>query len=504
MLQTVMPLPAELVIMVLEFAHTRDLKAFSTCSHACRAIALPVLFRGIRLSPNSLRAFRDGGRLAHLRPNVRHVNIEGRVRASALQVINRTCLCVSALCSGMFPVVSSLRIAAGAPGTVDGLDAQLLAVVFAQLSATTLYDRLRRLHLHTPLSESIGDEDCECEVCKEEAQKRLDRAEEEDEEDEELERAENIETVRQFLDVSRLVDQPSLSVSTSTSVTEEGEMDWEERRRLERLAMLVAKVRAPPALQEAYITVEVPMFRWASACLNDKFRKEGGRRDNIFGEWFVHLAAPTLQRLEIMTGFEAITPENLRAREGLPVVPGQAEFPRLTRLRVDTPTFKRRRLNKMMKRFPGLEELTVHARDWLAVRSQLGILPEITGFGARLGKVTLPWPSGYGFQTGWAWVAPLQLRESVQQWVERGLTGLEEVEFLRNPNRRAGCRPNCWSQSFVRYRVTTDGVVEETGRGMRPYVLEDEEPWMHHADLTRSIYGCSICYWEEDEEEEEL
>ncbi|KAF3230455.1 hypothetical protein TWF192_009712 [Orbilia oligospora] len=71
--------PAEITDQILGYLYKHDIGNFSLCSKACRKVALPSLFAGLDLTPESAAAFGDGAVFSSLRPDVRKLYLQGKV-----------------------------------------------------------------------------------------------------------------------------------------------------------------------------------------------------------------------------------------------------------------------------------------------------------------------------------------------------------------------------------------------------------------------------------------
>ncbi|KAK6510967.1 hypothetical protein TWF506_010055 [Arthrobotrys conoides] len=74
-------IPSELIFQIFSESSSKDIKNFSLSSKSYRRILLPIIFRHIRLRLNQTElttvfsAFKDGGSLAHIRSDVKHLTL---------------------------------------------------------------------------------------------------------------------------------------------------------------------------------------------------------------------------------------------------------------------------------------------------------------------------------------------------------------------------------------------------------------------------------------------
>ncbi|TGJ67528.1 hypothetical protein EYR41_006652 [Orbilia oligospora] len=111
--------PAEICDQILGYLYKHDIGNFSLCSKACRKVALPSLFAGLDLTPESAAAFGDGAVFSSLRPDVRKLYLQGRVYSGFGQEVNEDTVeyvetfrfCVESI--RLFPSVRSIYIEYG-------------------------------------------------------------------------------------------------------------------------------------------------------------------------------------------------------------------------------------------------------------------------------------------------------------------------------------------------------------------------------------------------------
>ncbi|KAK6353570.1 hypothetical protein TWF696_005532 [Orbilia brochopaga] len=404
------PLPAELVLEIFEFLPVNDLKALSVCSKAYRAAVLPTLFREVRISPDSLPAFLDGGSLAHICPSVRHASFTRLEKSRFVETVNRCRIYTNALSGGLFPLLTSLHVSLYVPLRFPRVEVHMLIAIFSRLATAEFYNRLKILYLQ------VLPQDVEKAITHEQLLK--DTLDEEN---------------RRFLDDR--VECHGL-----------GELESDEDEG-QSVNALLAKLRPPPALEELLITADTVRFRAPSI-----------RHDLTFAEWLVRCCAPNLRRLELCMD-KVGTPKNTPVLRRYLAMPDHLVFPRVTKLRLDVSSFKRRHLTDLAARFPCLEELAVHVWSGYVIRynRKIVVMQHIVGFGKNLKKVTMPWPEEWQLtrENTYRW----HLRKSVERWIAAGLTGLQEVEFLLKIGEL--------DEDYVKFVVNGDGQVVEQKHGRR-------------------------------------
>ncbi|KAJ6263984.1 hypothetical protein Dda_0122 [Drechslerella dactyloides] len=397
------PLPAEPALEIFEFVTLDGLRALSLCSKAYRAAVLPTLLREVRMSPDSLPAFHDGGSLAHICPSVRHASFDCLEECGFVETVDRCRIYTSALIGGIFPQLTSLHVSLFGPPKFPRVEAQMLMAIFTRLARAEFYNRLKVLYFQ------VLPQDMDKAITQGHQLKEM------------------LQESRRFLDIE---------------MGHEQDLNAEES-----INSLLEKLRPPPALEELLITSDTL-----------RFRKPSARNDLTFAEWLVRACAPNLRRLVICM-YQLGTTKNTTILRLYLSLPDRLVFPRVTKLRLDLSSFKRRHLTDLASRFPCLEELAIHVWSGYVMRytKRIVVMQHIVGFGSTLKKVTVPWPEEWRISR--RGVFRWHLRKSVQRWIAAGLTGLQEAEFL--------LRFEETDERYVKFVVNLERVVVEDGHGWR-------------------------------------
>ncbi|KAK6524577.1 hypothetical protein TWF281_011481 [Arthrobotrys megalospora] len=118
MLSYILAAPAEIRDQILQYltppnsvySSTSDLVNFSLCAKTCRDLAIPLLFSHIKLVPDSIVAFSDGGTLSSVRHHVRKIGIKWKPKEpyTDVDIIEGVSLCVRSL--RLFPRARELGL----------------------------------------------------------------------------------------------------------------------------------------------------------------------------------------------------------------------------------------------------------------------------------------------------------------------------------------------------------------------------------------------------------
>ncbi|KAK6506374.1 hypothetical protein TWF506_011289 [Arthrobotrys conoides] len=111
--------PAEICDQILGYLYRDELCNFSLCSKACRNLSLSSSYAGLKLTPESAVAFRDGGKFCSLRADVRKLYLEGKAysdpdweaqdgNSSIIARIEELRFCIESI--RLFPSVRRVRI----------------------------------------------------------------------------------------------------------------------------------------------------------------------------------------------------------------------------------------------------------------------------------------------------------------------------------------------------------------------------------------------------------
>ncbi|KAK6542458.1 hypothetical protein TWF694_006412 [Orbilia ellipsospora] len=457
-----LPLPAELSLMILSFTPLEDLKSFSLCSKSCRALCLPVLFRGIGVSHVSIAAFEDGGSLCHLRSSVRYINLTVPKDTPFSHLVYKYKKYTHFL--RLFPHLSALRLALYTSRATQYL---LFLAIFSTISTYPFYTNLKALYL-------------ECLVDLEDL--------EEDDEDGTTSGEYNVDDYVlfrkcgewEFLSSPAVLNGFDEGNDTATATT----VDCEAfARRLRKCGVNMEKgIQYPPSLEEIYFTTPLAFrFRRGSkdykpgfpemlvlnCCTNSTSTAYSNSKIN--GEYGGGKRG-TLKRLEIFAAClytPRFSPSRLQTyldhhhQKSTSIPTDVIIYPHVTRLRFDVAGFQNRNLREIRIRFPNLEELFIAVWE---EGSDESVMPQYESGKVvykaivemkRLKRIGLPWP----VRAESGKVTVKHLERSVEWWKERGavvgsMAGLEMVEFVRKVKDKkeefAGCK-------IRRRRGGTDG-----------------------------------------------
>ncbi|KAK6528439.1 hypothetical protein TWF281_009680 [Arthrobotrys megalospora] len=134
-----MNLPLELWFSIFSNLPHEDVISFSLSCKAFRNVAVPVLFRSIRLCEGSLAAFKPGGSLDGITLSVRHFTFEG-VDPEICETVRHAQRSFNDL--SMFSNITSIRIKLAAPSQ---LNAALPSFMLEKLAECPWYGRLKSL-----------------------------------------------------------------------------------------------------------------------------------------------------------------------------------------------------------------------------------------------------------------------------------------------------------------------------------------------------------------------
>ncbi|KAJ6260144.1 hypothetical protein Dda_4367 [Drechslerella dactyloides] len=138
-----LPLPAELLIEIFSYLNNTDVKNLSLCSKSHRVQVLPFLFESFKLaSPQSLKAFQDGGKLSWLRFNVRHIRLSGLHDAPIGRTLDRTHTYPAVL--HRFPNATDLTVPCNIHSQIQY---NVLHYLFKRIAKTPIYRSLKCLTL---------------------------------------------------------------------------------------------------------------------------------------------------------------------------------------------------------------------------------------------------------------------------------------------------------------------------------------------------------------------
>ncbi|KAK6338605.1 hypothetical protein TWF696_009417 [Orbilia brochopaga] len=139
-----MDTPLDIHLLILQYLTVSDLKAYSLCSKWHRDLVLPLLFRSLRLSQASARAFEIGGCLGHLNSSVRRVALCGSAHQSDIaRNIDLARICCEGL--RLFPRIVALQVAIA---VTPEFHFPLVAAIVSKLSACPFYRNLKTFSLH--------------------------------------------------------------------------------------------------------------------------------------------------------------------------------------------------------------------------------------------------------------------------------------------------------------------------------------------------------------------
>ncbi|KAK6535795.1 hypothetical protein TWF281_000046 [Arthrobotrys megalospora] len=134
-----MQYPPEIWFSILEGLSTSDLKSFSLASKYCREIALPLVFRNLRLSLASIDGLEDGI-ITHIISDVRHVtfaDLAASTQTAMVDLIRVYCEVLS-----VFPNLQSLQISFPCSEEVRS---HLIAAILNKISTYEWYPNLKAL-----------------------------------------------------------------------------------------------------------------------------------------------------------------------------------------------------------------------------------------------------------------------------------------------------------------------------------------------------------------------
>ncbi|KAK6360207.1 hypothetical protein TWF730_006357 [Orbilia blumenaviensis] len=134
-----MSLPPEIWLSVVSELPRTDLASFSLCCKAFRNLAVPILFRSIKLCDDSIAGFKAGGTLADMASYVRHLTFEG-IDIEVTETVRWAQRCFEDL--SQFPNITSIRINIA---IIFELKVSLFGFIFRKLSCYQWYETLKKL-----------------------------------------------------------------------------------------------------------------------------------------------------------------------------------------------------------------------------------------------------------------------------------------------------------------------------------------------------------------------